>query len=47
MQSTYCLNLVHSCSAVPEILDREILEIVYKMAASGRMEVASDVKFGM
>ena len=39
-----CLNFVHLCSAVP---DREILEIVYKMAASGRTEVASDVKFGI
>ena len=41
-----CLNLVHLCLAVPEILDREIRKVVYKMAASGRTEVANDVKFG-
>ena len=28
-------------------MDREIWKIVNKMAASGRKEVASDVKFGM
>ena len=42
-----CSNLVHFCWAVPEILDREIWEIVNKMAAGGRTEVASDVQFGM
>ena len=38
---------MHLCPAVPEILDREIWKIVYKTAASGRTEVANDVKFGV
>ena len=42
-----CSNLVHICLAVPEILNREVRKIVFKMAASGRTEVASDVKFGV
>ena len=41
-----CSNLVHLCWAVPEILDRENGEIVYKMAAGRRTKEASDVKFG-
>ena len=38
-------NLVHLCLTVPEILDGENWKIVYEMTASGRTEVASDVKF--
>ena len=46
MSTINCSNLVHLCLAVPEILDWEIWKVVYKMAASGRTEVTSDVKFG-
>ena len=42
-----CTNFVYLRWTVSEILDREIWKIVYKITASGRTEVASDVKFGV